>query len=63
MSGRVFRRLLEDLLAGDPVALTAVAVIAGVAGLLLLLWWKTARELRREDEERARRRGTAGRKR
>jgi hypothetical protein len=32
-------------------------VIAGVALLLCLAWWKIARDLRREEEERNRRRG------
>jgi hypothetical protein len=52
----VFRRFFEGLLAGDPVALIAVAVIGGIAALLLLFWWKTARDLRREDEARPPRR-------
>jgi hypothetical protein len=53
--GRVFRRFFEDLLAGDPVALIAGAVILAVALPVCLYWWKTARDLRREDEQRKQR--------
>jgi hypothetical protein len=52
---RVFARFFEDLFAGDPVALTVGAVIALGALGLCLFWWKTARDLRREDEERKQR--------
>jgi hypothetical protein len=50
----VFRRFLEDLLDGDPVALTVLAVLAGVALLFGLFWLKVRRDLRREDEQRKR---------
>ena len=63
MRGRVLGRFFEGLFAGDPVALTAAAVIAGAAALFGLIWWKIARDLRREDEQRNRRRGTPGKKR
>jgi hypothetical protein len=51
---RALRRFFEDLLAGDPVALTVVAVLVGIALLFGLFWWKTAADLRREDKERKR---------
>jgi hypothetical protein len=56
----VLRRYLDDLSAGDPVALIATAVIAGVLLVVLLLWFKIARDKRRHDrewEEQRRRRG------
>lgn len=57
MRGRAIRRFLEDLMAGDPVALTFVAVFATLAALLGLAVLLIRRKLRREDEERARRYG------
>ena len=53
---RAILLFLQDLSAGDPVALTLVGVVAGVAVLLGLFCWKIARDQRREDEETARRR-------
>jgi hypothetical protein len=52
---RVFRRFFTHLLDGDPLALVAAAVIALVSLAICLFWWKTARDLRREDEQRKRR--------
>jgi hypothetical protein len=49
---RVFARFFEDLMDGDPVALTAGGIILVVALAICLFWWKTARDLRREDEQR-----------
>jgi hypothetical protein len=40
---------------GDPVALTAGGIILLVALAICLFWWKTARDLRREDEQRKQR--------
>jgi hypothetical protein len=51
----IFMRFFEDLLAGDPVALIAGGVILLVALAICLFWWKTARDLRKEDEQRAQR--------
>jgi hypothetical protein len=53
----VLSRFFSDLLDGDPVALTVAGVLALSALLLCLFWWKTARSLRREDEQRAKRYG------
>jgi hypothetical protein len=56
----VIRRYLEDLLAGDPVALTFTGIVAGLALLLLLGVGLVIRAKRRDDreyEERRRRRG------
>jgi hypothetical protein len=50
--GRVFRLFFVDLLEGDPVALIAAGAIAFIALAVCLFWWKTARDLRREDEQR-----------
>ena len=51
----IFRRFFEDLMDGDPVALIAGGVILLVALAVCLFWWKTARNLRKEDEQRAQR--------
>jgi hypothetical protein len=50
--GRVFRLFLVDLFQGDPVALTVAGALAFIALAVCLFWWKTARDLRREDEQR-----------
>ncbi len=50
-------RFLEDLLAGDPVAWGFVGFFVVVAVLFGLVWLKVRRDMRREDEERQRRRG------
>jgi hypothetical protein len=54
---RAVIRFVEALIEGDPVALTAGAVILGIAGIACLIWWRIAVGLRREDEEWNRRRG------
>jgi hypothetical protein len=54
MRGRIFRHFFEDLLAGDPVAVGILAVLAVVALAVGIVWLKTAREMRREDETRKR---------
>jgi hypothetical protein len=51
----VFDLFFEDLLNGDPVALSLAGIIAFVFLLFCLVWWRIARNLRREDEERQRR--------
>jgi hypothetical protein len=58
--GEAIVRFLEDLLAGDPVAWGVVIFFALVAGLFGLFWLKVRRDLRREDEERQRRRYGGG---
>lgn len=52
----LFKRLLEDLLAGDPVALGFVIFFAVVALFIGLVWLKVRRDLRCDDEQRQRRR-------
>ncbi len=55
--GRAIGRFLRDLSDGDPVAvglLIAVAVVAAGIGLFVL---KTHRDLRREDEAKAKKYG------
>jgi hypothetical protein len=54
---RAVYEFTQDLLAGDPVALTFTAVIVVIAFLLGLGWWMIARNLRREDEQRKQRYG------
>ncbi len=53
MRGRALGRFLEDLMAGDAVALTLVGVIATIAILLGVFVLMIRRKLRLEDEERA----------
>jgi hypothetical protein len=53
---RALRDYLTDLFDGDPVALTFTGVMLGIALLLGLLVLKAKRDLRREDEERQRKR-------
>ena len=55
--GKAISRLLEDLLAGDLVAWGFVGFFVLVAVVFGLIWLKVRRDLRREDEERQRRRG------
>ena len=52
---RVLRRYVEDLIAGDPVALTVTAIIAGVFLLFCVYWIKVKRDFDREDEQRRKR--------
>jgi hypothetical protein len=55
MRGNDSGRFLEALLAGDPVALTAVGILAALLLLFGLSWLKglkVARDLRRNDEPR-----------
>jgi hypothetical protein len=52
MRGRALARLIEDLGDGDPVAWIAVGVFVVIALAVCLFWWKTARDLRREDEQK-----------
>ena len=54
MRGRALRDFFEDLFSGDPVALTIVAVLVGIALLFGLFWLKVRRDLRREDEAKKR---------
>jgi hypothetical protein len=54
--GRVFRAYFESLFEGDPVALIVTGIFLGIALLLGLLVLKAKRDLRREDEERQRKR-------
>jgi hypothetical protein len=51
----VFDLFFEDLLNGDPVALSVLGIITVVFLLFCLVWWRIARNLRREDEERQQR--------
>lgn len=56
---RILRALgdfFSDLAAGDPVAWTVTLVFLAIALGIGLFWYKTARDLRREDEERKRKR-------
>jgi hypothetical protein len=51
----IFGRFFSQLLDGDPVALTVGGIILAVALAVCLFWWKTARDLRKEDEQRSQR--------
>jgi hypothetical protein len=62
MRGPIFRAFFEDLFQGDPVALVVGGVILAIIAIIGLFWWKTARDLRREDEERKNRYRRAGEK-
>lgn len=55
--GRAIAQFVEDLLAGDLVAWGFVAFFVIVAALFGLFCLKVRRDLRRQDEERQRRRG------
>ncbi len=55
--GEAILRFLEDLMDGDLVAWGFVGFFVVVAALFGLVWLKVRRDLRREDEERQRRRG------
>lgn len=55
--GKAIHRFIEDLLAGDLVAWGFVGFFVIVAVLFGLVWLKVRRDLRREDEQRQRRRG------
>jgi hypothetical protein len=57
MRGRAIARFLEDLVAGDPVALTFVGVFAVIGAVFGVFMLVIRRNQRREDEERARRYG------
>jgi hypothetical protein len=52
---RILLMFIEDLLAGDTTAWVVLSIIGGVFGLFSLFWWKIARDMRREDEQTARR--------
>jgi hypothetical protein len=49
---RIFVYFIEDLLDGDPYAWGAAGFLAAVGLAICLFWWKTARDLRREDEQK-----------
>jgi hypothetical protein len=55
--GEAISRFFDDLSAGDPVALGLVAVVAVIGIGLGLFVLKVRRDLRREDEAKARKYG------
>ena len=55
--GNAINRFFEDLSAGDPVALGLVAVLAAICIGVGLFVLKVRRDLRREDEAKARKYG------
>jgi hypothetical protein len=48
---------IDALRAGEPIIWAGTIVFLVFAAVMLAVWWKTARDLRREDEELKRRRG------
>jgi hypothetical protein len=52
----VFRRYLEALSVGDPVALAATVVILLFALVMGIVWYKSARELREDEKKKPGRR-------
>ena len=58
MNGRIIQRFFDNLLAGDPVAVGTASVLVLAALAFVVVWLKTARQLRREDEERKRKYGS-----